>query len=356
MPFNNKKKHVFMAAIALFGISAHAVAEGTIVDLAFATPPDSGSDTARTLQSIVRVRDISEAYATGGLYLITHVGAREELFRKENQAMIDNPLFNQTWRFCSVFSIRPDSAVIVGRNWDNQNAGSIIISLYRPPDGYSSISFSRAIDLGFPCNVRLDEIAGSPFGEKLLLAPFYAMDGVNEHGLTVAVAGVRQTTHSHGSEAQPVYVTLLIRRILDHARNIEEAMSIAEKHVPFDLDRYSLNGHYLVADSWGRSVILEYEHDQWRMITSTAPWQVLTTKSVYNVPDMDLRAACWRYRSISETLERSGGDVDWNAGMHILQDVTQNGTTWSVIYAPTTEDIYFAVYQDWETIYHIETP
>jgi len=134
-----------------------------MIELKFAQPPASGSDASRTLQSLVKARDIGEQYATGGLYLITHYGDREELFQKENQKAIDNPMINETWRFCSVFSTTTDNSVIMGRNWDNQNVGSIIVNLYRPAKGYSSISFSRAIDLGFPLNFPTKELYFSVF-------------------------------------------------------------------------------------------------------------------------------------------------------------------------------------------------
>jgi hypothetical protein len=72
------------------------------------------------------------------------------------------------------------------------------------------------------------------------------------------------------------------------------------------------------------------------------------------VSDADLRDQCWRYRSISETLEKTKGNVDWKGAMNILQDVTQKGTTWSVIYSPTTKDLYFSIYQDWDKVYHLK--
>ena len=103
----------------------------------------------------------------------------------------------------------------MGRNWDNPNVGSIMVNIYHPPDGYTSISFSRAIDLGFPLNVDLEEIKSSELGNKLLLAPFYAFDGINEHGLTVAVAGVNQTAIEPKSDKELVFVTFLVRKILD---------------------------------------------------------------------------------------------------------------------------------------------
>ena len=98
-------------------------------------------------------------------------------------------------------------------------------------------------------------------------------------------------------------------------------MSLVEGFIPFDLDEHSLNCHFFVADSSGRSVILEYEQDQWRAIYAKRSWQVLSTRPVYNVPDADLRENCRRFRAMSEALESADGIVDWKGGMKILQDV-----------------------------------
>jgi hypothetical protein len=352
---NNTKKTIFLAVISWVLISGSVSAQEKIVELRFGQPPVSDSDISRTLQSLVKARDISETYSTGGLYLLTHYGNREDLFQKENQRAIDNPMINQTWRYCSIFSAKTKNSVIMGRNWDNQNVGSIIVSLYRPPEGYSSISFSRAIDMGFPLNIDLEDFKSGELGKRLLLAPFYAMDGINEYGLAVAVAGVQQTTVKPKSGKELVSVTFLIRKILDRTKNIEEAVNLVEKYVPFDLDTNSLNCHLFIVDSAGRSVILEYVEDQWHKTYGDKSWQVLTNKPIYNMSDADLREKCWRYRSISETLEKRGGNVDWRAGLKILQDVSQKGTTWSVVYSPTTKELYCSVYQKWDTAYHLKT-
>ncbi len=230
MLFNTRKKQtIFLLVILLLLISGGVSAQEKIIDLKFGQSPVSDSDATRTLQSLVKARDISETYSTGGLYLLTHYGDREALFQKENQKAIDNPLIKQTWRYCSVFSAASESSVIIGRNWDNQNVGSIIISLYHPPQGYSSISFSRAIDMGFPLNVDLEDFKSSELGNKLLLAPFHAMDGINEHGLAIAVAGVKQTKVKPKSGKELVLITYLIRKILDQTKNIEEAARLVEE-------------------------------------------------------------------------------------------------------------------------------
>ncbi len=346
---------IFLSGTLLLGMPVNVSAQGKTIHLEFGQPPVSGSDTSRTLESLVKVQ------GTGGLnqdalYSMTHYGDREDIFEKENQKAIDSPLKTQTWRYCSAFSTTTENSVLMGRNWDNQNVGSIIVSLYQPPDGYKSVSFSRAIDVGFPLNVDLERIKESELGARLLLAPFYAMDGVNEHGLAVAVAGLRQTTHQTPGDKELVFITYLIRKILDQTKNIEEAVNLVEKYIPFDLDKNSLNGHFIVADAAGQSVILEYARDQWRKVYKDTSWQVLSTKPIYNVSEANRKEQCWRYRGMAETLEKTGGNIDWNAAMEILRDVSQKGTTWSVAYALPTKELYFSVYQMWDTIYHLKFP
>jgi hypothetical protein len=349
-----KKKITFFTVILLLLISGFVSAQNEIIDLKFEQPPVSDSDTSRTLLSLVKVQGTGQ-FCEDGLYLMTHFGDREDIFQEENQEMIDNPLINKTWRHCSLFSSADESSVVMGRNWDNQNVGSIIISLYQPPNGYASISFARSISLGFG-HKDLEQHKSSIFGSKLLLAPFYAFDGINEHGLAVGVAAVKQTTVKPESGKELVFITFLIRKILDQTKNIDEAVNLVEKYIPFDVDKNSLSSHIFIVDASGGSVILEYAEDQWKRIYGDKSWQVLTTKPIYNVSDSNLREKCWRYRSISETIEKMEGNVDWKAGMNIMQDVTQKGTTWSVVYSLTTRELYFSVYQDWDKIYHIRMP
>ncbi|KPJ59787.1 MAG: hypothetical protein AMJ46_09865 [Latescibacteria bacterium DG_63] len=356
MLFDERKIGIIVVTLfLLFTVPVFVSAQDEVVDLRFGQPPVSQSDRSRTLQSPVKVQGTGGP-CQHGLYLLTLYGDREDIYQEENQALIDNPLINQSWRYCSVFSTAAENSVIMGRNWDNENVGSIIVSLCHPPNGYSSISFCRAIDLGIPLHMDLEQLKLSEIGNKLLLAPFYATDGVNEHGVAVAVAGVRQTTHRPKSDKQTVFVTFLIRKILDQTRNIEEAVDLVENFIPFQLDKNTLSAHFIVADSSGRSVILEYDQDQWRKTYGDKPWQVLTTKPIYSVPDEKLRESCWRYRIISEALEKKRGNVDLKNTMGILRDVAQKGTTWSVAYALRTKELYFSVYQSWDVIYHLTMP
>ena len=335
-------------------LPAPAVAREMVREVEFSRPPVTDSNETRTLQSLVRIRKISETYSTGGLYLLTHFGDREELFEKENQKAVEYPMIGQTWRYCSVFAVNSKNGIFTGRNWDNQNVGSVIVNFYQPAGGYASVSFTRSIDLGFPLNLDLGDIAGSDPGRRLLLAPFYAYDGINDRGLCVAVAGVRGIEVEPRANKELIFLPYLIRKMLDRCKNTGEAVSLAETTVPFDLDETKLNCHLLIHDRPGRSVILEYEGNGWRKIESDKIWQILTNKPIYQVPEPRLKERCWRFRHLASFLEKEAGNLDRRSGMNILREVSQKGTTWSVVYGAVSGDLYFSVYQDWERVFHLK--
>jgi penicillin V acylase-like amidase (Ntn superfamily) len=209
--------------------------------------------------------------------------------------------------------------------------------------------------MDFPLHFDLQAISATDMGQRLLLAPFYCMDGINEHGLVVAVAADKQTTIKPSKDKERIFITCLLRKILDKTKTVDEAVNLAENYAPFILDTMSLASHLLIADSSGRSVVLEYDQDQWRKVYGDKSWQAMSTKTLYNVSDSIRREECWRYRTMSQTLEGEL-DNDWEYGMKLLQDVSQAGTTWSVVYSPTTKELYFSVYQQWETVYHLKFP
>ena len=339
---------------ALLVIGGCAAPGTDVVDLEFLQPPAAGSDEARTLDSLVKVQGTGQ-FREDGLYLITQYGDRRELFEQENQRAIDHPMLYETWRHCSVFTAKTGGSVLMGRNWDNQNVGSVIVSLYRPEGGYASISFSRTIDIGFG-HKDLAEQKGGPFEGRLLLAPFYAMDGVNENGLAVAVAANDQTAVEPDPARPPRFVTYVIRTMLDQARTVDEAVALAERLTPFDIEQRTLVSHLLVADPSGRSVVLEYSNDHWQVTPGDGQRQVMTTQQVAGVADADLRQKCWRYRGLSESLDTAAGSLGWRDGMRMLRDVAQKGTTWSVAYGLSDGQLHFSVYQDWDTVYRLAMP
>lgn len=349
-------KKIILLCAAFWLLTGFLMAQKNIVELTFKSPDSQKTPQEKTLESLVVVREISEQYATGGLYLMSHYGDREELFRKENQSLIDNPFLTQSWRFCSVYSTQVNDEILMGRNWDNQNVGSIIVSLYQPENGYSSITFSRAIDIGFPLNIRLENMTGAPFGDRFMTVPFNSMDGINEHGLSVAIAGIKDIPVKEQEGKELIFISYLVLKILTHTKTVGEAIKYVENYIPFLLNKSLVEGHLLISDANGKSVILEYLDDSWKVIPKDQTWQVMTNKVMYGLSDSELKEKCWRYKSISETMEKHQGNIDWKQGLGILKDVAQKGTTWSSLYLPKSKEIYFTVYQSWDQVYHITFP
>jgi len=353
MRSSNRLASVARLILVVLVLSTSNLASGgEVVDLEFKPPSVQTDDPSQVDWSIAKIRAPAGS-CQNALYLTAHLGDLGPAFAQANREAIENPMICETWRFCSVFAGEDDHGSIVGRNWDNQNVGSVIVSLYKPPAGYASISFSRAIDLGYPLNLDLEQIAGNALGANLQLAPFYAMDGVNERGLAVAVAGVSQVKHAPSLDGDRIFVTNLVRKLLDQARDVPSAVVLVRDHVPFDLDRNTLNTHFLVADADGRSVVLEYMQGEWHPTYSDGPWQAMTNKVVHEVPDTVLRDKCWRYERLAASLDATSTELGWRTGMEILNAVKQEGTTWSAVYCPSRLEVYFCVYQDWETVYRL---
>ena len=125
---NTHRTSLLIAAFLLLNAGS-AQSQEKVIDLILGPIPAAGSDTIRTLESLTRVRG-EGGLCQDALYLMSHYGDRMELFKQENQKAMDNPMINDTWRYCSIFANGGGDSVIVGRNWDNQNVGSIIISYW----------------------------------------------------------------------------------------------------------------------------------------------------------------------------------------------------------------------------------
>ncbi len=303
---------------------------GTLVD---------GVDTLSTINSLQK---------TGDLYTMHYYGDYSDILDDMNQSMIGGTgsgSDNSAWMpsFCTLFSALsdPDSALL-GRNFDNPFC-QVLLTNYDPPAGYASLAFTRMSDLGYGLSADLDNLT---FEEKLglLRAVYFVPDGINECGLAAGLAYVRSVTYTPDGSKETIFVTYLIRKILDGARNIDEAATIANSYNVFDSGIGTISHHLLVADAWGRSAILEFDQGAFQVIENSTAWQVLTNIPVYNRSVSDLKALCWRYRTAYDALESVAGDIDGGEAMGILQSVSQrfpeSGTIWSAVYDLKARGVY----------------
>jgi len=299
----------------------------------------------RTISSLEKISD--------KLYCITFYGDYGEILQDQNHryggdydySPGSSTAAGEKKDYCSLFTAFANPNYhLFGRSFDNPSGWNCLTLLgrFHPPDGYASLALSRMKDYGFNPGVDFDMV---PFTEKeqLLEAAFFPPDGINEHGVVIGLANVRELTFTPDPDKKSIYVTLWVREVLDHARNIDEAIAITLSYNIIYRNSASNGVHALVADASGRSAILELFGDDMRVIPNPEPWQVLTNSPTYNIPIPERKAECWRYRTIYDFLETAGGNITRQDGLDLLGIVGNTYTEWSAIYDMTNRKIILAI-------------
>ncbi len=307
----------------------------------------------KTLNSVIKVEE--------NLYEMTFYGDYSGIVNQVNQRYINyyggqssKPVMNDYQ--CSVFTTLgdPDNRLF-GRSFDNPSGWRCmtVICRFNPPDGHASLVPTRTRELGYDPGVDLTAL---PLSERrgLLEAPFYSPDGVNEHGLVVALADIQSRYFTPDPTKQWIYKTQLIREILDHARNVDEAVDVARKYNCYDYGLNTFSTHALVAGPSGQSAVIELCDGEMRAIPNSDSWQVATNSPLYNVILSQALGQCSRYRYIYDRLSALNGFMTWQQGMEILLHVGNPYTQWSIVYDMTNPKISLALDFDFSTFYHFE--
>ncbi|MBL7103704.1 MAG: linear amide C-N hydrolase [Bacteroidales bacterium] len=302
-----------------------------------------GVDTLATINSF---------YEIGDFYCMDYSGDYSEILDWLDDQLSKKTLEQFDPFECSLFSANGDAGnQLLGRNFDNSD-NDVLLTRYSPPDANASMAFTRMTDLGFAVGTNYDLLT---FNQKLplLFAAYFVPDGINEQGLSAGLASVDPVTYTVDPTKDTIFITRLIREILDHANTVDEALEIANSYNVFDNNVHTISHHLLVGTPTGESIVLEFNNGEFQAIYSETDWQVLTNIPVYNVPLEQLMNSCWRYSILYTTLEEHSGIVSWQQGMDALEQVHIN-CPWSAIYDMTNRGIYFAVHNNYENIAYVD--
>lgn len=206
-----------------------------------------------------------------------------------------------------------------------------------PPDGYASVSMVDIAYLGFG-GTKAGTLLDLSLIERraLLNAPFLPFDGLNERGLAVGMAAVPAGDMRSDSNKETIGSLGVIRQMLDHASNVDEALAILQS---YNLD--FAGGpplHYLLADSSGRSLLVEFYEGGMVIIPNETPWHQATNFLRASVGE-SAEGECWRYDKLSQRLTEAEGQLTMQDAMDLLADVSQESTQWSVVYGMSTGDV-----------------
>jgi hypothetical protein len=252
----------------------------------------------------------------------------------------------QQWA-CSCFAtLNGEGQAILGRNFDWFNQPALLLYTH-PADGYASASMVDISYLGFDTGKPswLDRM-------RLLDAPYLPFDGMNEAGLAV---GMMAVPHAQASD-DPRRVTIgslhAIRLLLDNAASVDEAIPL--------LEAYNLDWddgpplHYLVADAFGDSAVIEFVGGAMSVVRTEESWQVSTNFVLTGRAPGEVTSLCPRYTRASKALQEAKGDLSDARAMSLLGDVSQQITMWSVVYNMTTGDVSVAVGREYDRVHEFE--
>lgn len=172
-----------------------------------------------------------------------------------------------------------------------------------------------------------------------LAAPYAPLDGINDAGVSCGIfmtyQGGEETVATDQNTDKPDFTsTTLLRLIPDYADSVEEAVEIARS---YDLhDSATTSYHYMVADSTGKSAILEWvagtdatDNDDDAHVgelEGSTDYQVITnfvlTPGYYDGCAPEEKRGYDRYEKIYEILSQTNGvAADENAAMDVLAAV-----------------------------------
>jgi predicted choloylglycine hydrolase len=166
---------------------------------------------------------------------------------------------------------------------------------------------------------------------RLLDAPNWPFDGMNEAGVAVGMAAVPQADERHDPGKPAIDSLRVMRMILDRAGSVDEAVAILKQY------NIAWEGgpplHYLVADRSGRAALAEFHGGEIVVLHNAGPWHAATNFTRSAIV-RDAAGRCRRYDALVRRLTDTNGQLSPSAALSLLRSVaqTESATQWSVVY------------------------
>ncbi len=248
---------------------------------------------------------------------------------------------------CSLFAALgdPDNAVF-GRNFDWEHSPMLLVYT-NPEDGYASVT---SVDLAYLIEDASlwPQLETLPIDDLLPLVGALSLpfNGMNEHGVAVAMASVPTGDYPVDPELEDVGHLELMRRILESARTVDEAVAMIER-----LSIHNQGGpplHYLIADR-DTAAVLEFVDGRSIVHRTPEPWHRATNFTLALSDTWD--SVCPRFDTLTQRLSSCAGALTPKQAMRLLQDVSNEGTQWSIVYDLSRCEVHIAAARAYEATY-----
>ena len=310
------------------------------IDLSFEHVETGLDADEQTLQSIQKV---------GKMYIVTYHGNYKERLEWLNDYHVTESSKLDNKSNCSLFAAYTETKnLFLGRNFDRLSE-TPVLGKFSAPGKYSSFAFSPGSE------VYIESIVGNakPTEEQkdqfLYCLPFYATDGINEKGLSIAIAGAPSRRIIHSEQREPMFVLLFIRHVLDNCKDVNEVAQFAESVSLYDSDLGTISHHFIVVDASGQWLIIDYPDGNLRLKRGQGETQARTNHFLEGGPAID-NTSFWRYDKLNKALSSSDSMVSDREAMDLLRHV-RHDTQWSVVYNPKISQGLVAIQENYKTQY-----
>lgn len=211
---------------------------------------------------------------------------------------------------CSIFSVKCDEGVYVGRNFD-----------WDDPENEGSIWFIPE--------------TGNSYGYSIveIISETMPYEGVNNQGLFVGIASVPDSKVPLNI-FKPMRKSLeMIEVILKEASTVEEALAIFPKYtVLFGMFLDNPLVHFKIVDSLGDSAIVEYIDKEIVVIRENQKWSIVTNHFLTDSSlGADSETSFERFNIIKKSLQENKTPNEKE--LHkILDEASQKATVWGSLY------------------------
>lgn len=254
---------------------------------------------------------------------------------------------------CTAFVTRnPEGDIIFGRNFDFDYTPSLQV-FTAPDNGYASVSTVNLTFAGYSVdNLPTGGISANNF--LMLAAPYLPFDGMNEKGVCIALLAVPEAQPPQSSHNVTLNTTTAIRLVLDKAASVDEAVDLLRQYnIYFSAD---VQCHYLVADSTGDSVLVEYWDGTLQTVEPDTNYQIASNYIAYNGMNIGNGLTEFeRYDAVKVCIEERNGMLSEDDAVALLADIgIREGNTdilqWSVVYNLTHLNGYIFAHRNMENV------
>ncbi len=233
---------------------------------------------------------------------------------------------------CSSFVARNEKGeVLFCRNFDYSFA-PVVMTTTTPSKGYSSLCACELGFINFGRNEIIEPHKLNMTNALTLMCPYFTTDGMNEYGVAMSVLDCGKAYLPEPLDAPTMVTCSMIRMILENARNVDEAVDLFKS---YNISSEKPNHHFMIADSSGKSVVMEYTQDGIIAVETN----IVTNFDLYD--EKHLGTGMNRYVTIQNKLQETGGVLSEEEAFALLSEVGVKGhIQYSTVYNLTTGKVY----------------